>query len=161
MDFLLYASSSSASSSSTSSSFSSSSSSSSVRVDNHRQTKEHLASRPLQAPLWALRGFLVLQLVFWDELKPATLMIHEPHGSGVWVDFRPRAAHTPHTPGPTSYAVMSHSPSACPSSAAASRLLFSFIWLHAGHVRLRVLIAQRPGPSASYCWSGRQGQALA
>ena len=53
---------------------------------------------------------------------------------GFWMDFRQSSAY------PTSYPVMSHGsqPTALPR--ATSRLLFSFILLCAGHVRLRVLI---------------------
>ena len=87
----------------------------------------------------SLENFCVLGIgAILDKIEADALVRWQSHGMGFLDGFQ--AEFCLPSACPTSYPVMSHGsqPTALPR--ATSRLLFSFILLCAGHVRLRVLI---------------------
>lgn len=98
---------------------------------------------PLQMHSHSLENFCVLGVgAVLDKTEADALVRWHSHGVGLLDGFQAEfclpSSHP--APRPTSHPVMSHGaqPTALPR--AASRLLFAFILLCAGHVRLRVLI---------------------
>lgn len=98
---------------------------------------------PLQMHSHSLENFCVLGVgAILDKTEADALVRWQSHGVGLLDRFQAEfclpSSHP--APRPTSHPVMSHGarPTALPR--AASRLLFAFILLCAGHVRLRVLI---------------------
>lgn len=99
------------------------------------QSGQRVSLVPLQMHSHSLENFCVLGVgAVLDKTEADSLVRWQSHGMGLLDGFQAEFCL------PSSHPVMSHGaqPTALPR--AASRLLFAFILLCAGHVRLRVLI---------------------